>query len=106
MDLDAIRRRVSTGDYSLRPDAMQHAFKESFSQEDMEYVVLHGKVIEEYPDRCRCLICGFIMLGQGTRTPLHVVCEHSDPGDAVDFVTAYIPDKEHWRDPWIRRKQR
>ena len=106
MDLDVIRRKVGADEYSVRPDALHHAFKESFGQEDMEYVVLHGKVIEEYPDRCRCLICGFITLGQRTRTPLHVVCEHSDPDDVVDFVTAYVPDREHWRDPWTRRKRR
>ena len=74
MDLDAIRRKVSAGEYSVRPHALHHTFKESFSQEDMEYVGLHGKITEEYPDRCRCLICGFITTGKRTKSPLHVVC--------------------------------
>lgn len=104
IDIEAMRCKVRLGEYSIRPDAVQHAFKESFSQDDMEHVVLHGRVVEEYPERGRCLIGGFITLGQETRTPLHMVCEHSDPEDVVDFVTAYIPDKEWWLDPWTRRK--
>jgi hypothetical protein len=102
--VDEIRRKVEQGEYSVRPDAMMHSFKESFSQDAMEEAVLNGRVIEEYPERRRYLFCGFITIGKKTKTALHVVCEYSDPQDVVDFVTAYIPTKERWVDPWMRRR--
>jgi hypothetical protein len=51
VNIQQIRSKVTAGDYDLRPHAMQHSLKEGFTEADMAHVVVHGEVIEEYPER-------------------------------------------------------
>lgn len=105
LDLAAIRIQVQDGNYAVRSHAMQHAVKEGSSVRDMVQVVLHGLLVEEYPQRQRGLLCADISVEEVV-VPLHVVCEHRSPGAAVDFVTAYIPADEEWETPTRRRRKR
>jgi hypothetical protein len=104
-DLETIRSQVQDGNYAVRSHAMQHAVKEGFSVRDMTHVVLHGSLVEEYPQRQRGLVYADISVEEVTM-PLHVVCEYRGPDDAVDFVTAYIPAGEEWETPTRRRRKR
>lgn len=104
MGIDALRSQVVSGNFAVRIHAIQHAVKEGFTKEDMINVVLHGSILETYPGRKRCLFYANVII-EGTKTPLHVVCEHSHPESAVDFVTAYIPSEEEWETPTRRRKR-
>lgn len=63
------------------------------------------RLIEEYPDDQRALICGSTTLSKTPIAYLHVVCEQSDPV-YVEFVTAYIPDELEWEKPPFRRRKR
>ena len=56
MELEEIQRKVKAGQYAVRHHAVIHAVKEGFTEADMIYTVLHGKIIEEYPERDRCLV--------------------------------------------------
>ena len=103
-DLKAVRSQVQEGDYAVRPHALQHAVKEGFSVRDMVEVVLHGSLVEEYPERQRGLVYGDVSIEE-VSIPLHVVCEHHGPDVAVDFVTAYIPAGEEWETPTRRRRK-
>lgn len=105
LDLEAARSQVREGNFAVRPHAMQHAVKEGFSVEDMVYVVLHGVIVEVYPERQRGLLYADILV-EGISLPLHVVCEHPHPEATVDFVTAYVPDAEMWETPTRRRRTR
>jgi hypothetical protein len=105
LDLEAIRSQVQDGNYAVRSHAMQHAVKEGFSVRDMVQVVLHGVLVEEYPQRQRGLVYSDISVEE-VIVPLHVVCEHRGPDVAVDFVTAYIPADEEWETPTRRRRKR
>lgn len=104
LDLGAIHRQVAEGNFSVRPHAMQHAVKEGFSVEQMVQTVMSGQVIEEYPDRFRCLIYANVNV-EGVTLPLHVVCEYVSGDQPVDFVTAYIPSEEEWITPRRRRRR-
>ncbi len=71
----------------------------------MAEAILNGKIIEEYPEDQRFLICGQVTLHGHSKVFLHVVCEYADPV-YVEFVTAYIPDEIQWENPPVRRRKR
>jgi hypothetical protein len=104
-DLEVIRSQVQDANYAVRPHAMQHAVKEGFSVRDMVHVVLHGVLVEEYPERQRGLVYADISI-EDMIMPLHVVCEHRGRDEPVDFVTAYTPLGEEWETPTRRRGKR
>jgi hypothetical protein len=79
--------------------------KEGFSVDDMIHVILHGVIVEVYPDRQRGLLYADVVV-EGISLPLHVICEHPHPEAPVDFVTAYVPDAEVWETPTRRRRKR
>lgn len=103
MNIIEIRERVRQGFYLVKRDAILHAIKEGFTRYDMVDAVLTGRIIEEYPDRQRVLICGETSLSLKTTIYLHVVCQCSDP-IYVEFVTSYIPDEKIWASPPFRRR--
>lgn len=104
--LQKLQKLVRDGNYLVKPHAVQHALKEGFDEFDIVEAVLSGRVVEEYPDDKRILICGETSLSTQLIIYLHVVCEHSHPNYA-QFVTAYIPDETQWYPPdFIRRKRR
>jgi hypothetical protein len=107
MDIDRVRALVRDGAYLVKRDAILHAIKEGFNRDDMVAAILSGRIIEEYPERERVLICGPTSLSPITVTViyLHVVCEYSDP-NYVQVVTAYIPDELSWEWPSFRRRRR
>lgn len=105
LDLEAVRTQVRAGNYAVRPHAMQHAVKEGFSVDDMIHVILHGMVVEEYPQRQRGLLYADVIV-EGIVLPLHVVCEHRHLDAPVDLVTAYVPDTKEWETPTRRRRKR
>jgi hypothetical protein len=104
-DLEAVRLQVQHGNYAVRPHAMQHAVKEGFSVRDMVHAVLHGLLVEEYPERQRGLVYADILV-EDVIIPLHVVCEHRRRDEPVDFVTAYIAAGEEWETPTRRKRKK
>ena len=105
LDQEAFEAQIKAGDFSIRPHAMQHAVKEGFTIGDMVDVALRGLMLEEYPERRRCLIYADVEV-EGMRVPLHVICEHRQPDAPVDFVTAYVVAEADWETPTRRRRRR
>ena len=70
--------------------------KEGFTEDDIVEVLRSGRLLEAYHDEARCLILGSFTAAESLRTPLHVLCDHSNK-DVVDIVTAYIPQKPWWQ---------
>lgn len=96
---EKIRRLVISGKYRIRIHAVCHMIEEGFNEENVkEAIAGKAKIIENYPDDCRCLILGVFYLAKNTTSALHVVCDYSKP-DLVDIVTAYIPQKPWWVSP-------
>lgn len=76
-----------------RPDTM-------ITTSDIRLAIETGEVIEDYPSDKRghsCLILGFRNKDQ----PIHVVCSPKD--DYLAIITAYIPDKESWKNHFKER---
>ena len=105
MEIEDIRRRVHAGNYLVKSHAVRHALKEGFERRHIVEAVLEGRVIEEYPEERRALVCGPTTLMKNVVLYLHVVCECADPV-YVDFVTAYIPDELEWEKPPFSRRKR
>lgn len=64
---------------------------------------LRGKlqVVEEYPEESRYLVLGYFHFTSKARSPVHLVCDLSNP-DLVDIVTTYIPQRPWWVSPTQR----
>lgn len=104
VDVQRIRDRIRAGHYLIKSHAVQHALKEGFTRHNIVEAILTGRIIEEYPDQERVLICGTTTLPESVETYLHVVCEYAD-AVYVECVTAYIPDGVVWEKPPMRRRE-
>ncbi len=58
MNIETIRQLVRNKRYQVKLHALQHALKEGFGEQEMINAILSGRIIENYPDRQRALICG------------------------------------------------
>ena len=106
VDIEKIRERIRSGNYLIRSHAIQHAVKEGFDRQHMVEAILNGKIIEEYSDDQRVLLCSRRIALENTKIYLHVVCEYADPL-YIELITAYFPDRQQWQNPpYKRRKQR
>lgn len=102
--LQRIKALVRAGNFRIRSHAVQHMFGEGFTENDIvEAVTGKTRILEHYPDESRCLVMGYFQMSENVRSPLHIVFEYSRE-DAVDIVTAYIPQKPWWVTPWKRGK--
>jgi len=79
---------------------MVEAMKDGLTGDDILYVALHGKIIEEYPERNRCLLYAIVPTGM----PVHIVIYYSW-GEEYEITTTYIPDSREWINSQIRRKK-
>ncbi len=104
MNIELIRERLHAGNYLVKSHAVHHALKEGFERKHILEAVFNGKIIEEYPDDQRVLICGDILRAQNVYLYLHVVCEYADPV-YIEIVTAYIPSESQWENPPFRRRK-
>jgi len=104
VDIEIIRERIRRGDYLIKSHAVMHALKEGFDRTHMVEAVLSGKIIEEYLDDLRFLVCGRVSLTESAQVYLHVVCEYADLV-YTEFVTAYLPDESQWENPPFRRRR-
>ena len=90
-----IRKLVEQKKYRIRIHAVQHMIKEGFNEDDIVEALRSGRVLEQYENEARCLILGSFTTEVSAAVPLHVLCDHSNK-DALDIVTAYIPQKPWW----------
>jgi hypothetical protein len=55
-DVEAIRSKIHRKEYSIYSHALIEAFKDGLGIDDIIYTALNGEIIEEYPERARCLL--------------------------------------------------
>ena len=102
--LEWLKALAGTGGFRIRPHTTRHMFKEGILERDIvEAVIGKCRMLERYDEVSRCLVLGYFQLSANVRAPLHLVFEYSR-ADAVDIVTAYIPQKPWWETPWQRGK--
>ncbi|MCH8070257.1 MAG: DUF4258 domain-containing protein [Candidatus Marinimicrobia bacterium] len=101
--LENIREKFHNGEYAVSDHAIIEARKDGIEPQTvtkLEWVAIHGKVIEEYPDRQRILIYAEL---PKDKLPVHIVVEYSFREEPV-IVTSYVPDSRYWIKYQIRKK--
>lgn len=71
------------------------------SEEEVIQVVMHGEVIEDYPNDERGHSCLMAGPTQESRI-IHVVCSPKDQYLAI--ITAYVPDLTEWDESLKKRR--
>jgi len=99
VNIDNIRAKVRAKQYFIYDHAFTEAFKDGLSVAAMRYVLLNGEIIEDYPERQRCLVYGNLPDGM----PVHVIVEYAR--SELEIVTTYVPDKREWLDFKIRKSR-
>jgi hypothetical protein len=89
--IEQVRTFIIDDTYRFYTHAVIEAKKDGVEPEDIVYVLLNGKIIEQYPERNRLLVYGTML----NNVPLHVVCNYSDP-ELLYVVTVYIPSSIEW----------
>jgi hypothetical protein len=101
--IEHIREKFRNGEYAVSDHAIIEARKdgiEPHTVKKLEWVAIHGKVVEEYSERQRILMYAEL---QEDKLPVHIVVEYSFREEPV-VVTAYVPDSRYWIKFQIRKK--
>jgi hypothetical protein len=101
--IEDIREKFRNGEYAVSDHAIIEARKdgiEPHTVKKLEWVAIHGKVVEEYSERQRILMYAEL---QEDKLPVHIVVEYSFREEPV-VVTAYVPDSRYWIKFQIRKK--
>jgi hypothetical protein len=99
MTIQRIREKIYAGDYRVSEHAVKRMISRSIERHEVEEVVIHGEIIEEYPEdkyTPSCLVYGKTYRGRD----LHV---HISLPPKVVVITTYDPDPAEWIDCRIRR---
>ena len=103
VDIEYIRKRFIDGEYAISDHAIIEARKDGIDPgtvEKLEWVAVHGKVIEEYVDRKRVLMYAEL---KEEKLPVHIIVDYSFLEEPV-IVTSYVPDSRYWIKYKIRKK--
>lgn len=94
MDIRLIQENVQKGEYYWRQHAIERSVEREVTEEEIAEVILHGEIIEEYPEDKygpSCLIFGRTRRGR----PIHVQCSLPP---LVWIITLYEADSAEWID--------
>ena len=87
---------------AITQHARQRFIERSIFLDDIENAILHGTIIEEYPNDSpfpSCLILG----PDGEQHPLHIVASTNE--NTIYIITAYRPDPRKWNENFSTRKE-
>jgi len=102
LDIEQIRVLIRQGNLTISPHALTEARKDGISPKTtqlLEEVALYGRIIEDYPERHRCLIYHEVLI-EKVNIPVHIVLEYEFAEEPA-IVTAYVPDNR-----WIASQKR
>ena len=86
----------------------QHAVDEMLiedlpvSPDEVRHTVLHGELVEEYPEDRRGY--SYLLMGKGSGRIIHVVCAPKD--EYLAIITVYVPSLERWEPGFRTRRTR
>ena len=84
--------------------ADEEAVDDHLTYEEIYFSVIHGQIIENYPDDKpypSCLILGFSVGGE----PIHSVWAYNSENQWAVLITVYRPDPQRWIDWKARVKE-
>ena len=101
--LEDIREKFRNDEYAITDHAIAEARKDGIEPNTiikLEWVAIHGKIIEDHFDRERILLYAEL---PEDKIPVHIVIEYSFQEEPV-IVTSYVPDRHYWIKDQIRKK--
>ena len=104
MDIEDILDAIRNGRIRITDHADVEALADRLSFDEIVYSVLHGEIIEDYPDDRpypSCLIYGDTPIGE----PVHTVWAYNQETGSAALITTYRPDPARWVN-WRTRRQR
>lgn len=102
MTIEEIKEAIRRRHYIVVFHAFEEAEEDRLHISDVFNSVVHGEVIENYPDRKpypRCLVLGFT----GNGIPVHTVWEDDQAAGRAVLITVYRPKAADWLE-WRRRR--
>ena len=99
LTIEWIRDCVEHGGYYWSHHADHERQNDGLSIRQVEYAILHGRILERYEDTGRgvsCLVAGVAQDGM----PIHAVCGMR--GENTVIVTTYVPRPPKFRNPFER----
>lgn len=85
-----------------RVHATRRMFQRNINEDDVEFVVKNGEVIEHYEQDFP--LSSLLIFGRNQEGhPLHIVVAVDSHNQKIIVVTAYEPDPRKWTDDFSRR---
>jgi hypothetical protein len=104
MDIEDIVDAIRNHRVRITDHADEETFDDDLTYEEIYFSVIHGEIIEDYPDDMpypSCLIMGKNFSGD----PLHSVWAYNPVNLWAILITVYRPDPERWIDWKVRVKK-
>lgn len=103
MNINNLINAIRNSRVRITNHADEEAADDNLSFEEIYFSVIHGNIIENYPDDFpypSCLVLGKTFSGD----PIHSVWAYNPSNEWAVLVTAYRPDPSRWVDWKERRK--
>ena len=104
MDIENIINAIRNSRVRITDHADEEAADDGLTFEKIYFSVIHGEVIEDYPNDkpySSCLILGNNFSGE----PIHSVWAYNPENFWAVLITVYRPDPERWIDWKVRVKR-
>lgn len=101
MDLKDLVTSISKSQVRITDHADEEAVEDKLTYEEIYYSVMHGEIIENYPDDRpypSCLVMGKNFSGDA----IHSVWAYNPENRWAVLITVYRPDPDRWVD-WKTR---
>lgn len=95
MNIEDIRQAIQAGRVRITDHADEEAEADRLAFDEVYFTVMHGEVIEDYPDDKpfpSCLIYGVTFGGD----PVHSVWAYNNQNRWAVLITVYRPDPRRW----------
>ncbi|WP_456475866.1 DUF4258 domain-containing protein [Candidatus Pyrohabitans sp.] len=103
-DINPIKDAIKSGRINITEHADEELANDEISNESLYYSVLHGEIIEEYPDDFPFPSCLIFGRDQQDRA-IHSVWAYAEKYKIAILITAYVPDANRWTDyKWRKEK--
>ena len=102
MNIEDIIAAIRSNQIRITDHADEETYPDSLEFDQIFYNVLHGEIIESYPDDKpypSCLIYGETFRGE----PIHSVWAYNPDNMWAVLITVYRPDPGRWVD-WRKRR--
>lgn len=103
MNIEKIREYIIQEGYEISVHAEKERYAEDISLTDIETAILHGEILENYPDDPRGESC--LILGYAYGQAIHIVCGYTSV-QALRIITVYLPKPPKWVNDRTRRQDK